>query len=126
MLNALIISSLRDDSVSTKCNELECHSNMLPVMTKAMFSHMNGPVYYAVLISVRTLVEPNSLVGARHSVKYIRMLNQWQSRISCRGCRPCGGRGLPRSLCFKNFICRNKRIRTLKGGIRQCKHPIIK
>ena len=27
-----------------------------------------------------------------------------------------GGRGLPRRLCFENFVCRNKRIWTLRGA----------
>ena len=27
-----------------------------------------------------------------------------------------GGRRLPRRLCFRNFLCQNERIRTLRGG----------
>ena len=38
---------------------------------------------------------------------------QWQVQ---GGHGPCGVDGLSRQVCFKNFVCQNKRIGTLRGA----------
>ena len=39
--------------------------------------------------------------------------------LPVRGRGPRRGRGLPRRLHFKDFICQNERIWTLRGGVRR-------
>ena len=34
------------------------------------------------------------------------------------------GRGLPRQVCFENFVCQNERIGTLRGGVRWAHPPL--
>ena len=41
------------------------------------------------------------------------------------GRRPRGGRGLPRRVHFKNFVCRNERIWTRRGACAPVDPPMV-
>ena len=57
-----------------------------------------------------------------YSFKGIKALFSGRSRISCRGGESRSRRcGLPRQLHFKNFVCKNERIGTLRGAARRAR-----